>query len=460
MVECDNTKIWLDFGLSFSKFYDYYAEFLNPRKHNALGDFFEFDLLPKLMGLYREDFLKKLKLKAYLDYDGVFLSHAHSDHAACIAHLHKDIPIYCGFTTKLILEAMQTTGSGSFTDFVIYKENFVTRNSKAIPRYKRNIKCFRTGDEIQVNDLVAKPIHVDHSLPGSYGFIIYTPRGSVVYTGDFRLHGRKHLTQDFLDEVTKEKHLALICEGTRLGEKGKWEQESSENAVQEKVSKIISNTSGLVIVNFPSRDIDRLNTFYNAAKQNGRKLVIDLKQAYLLKLLEKDENLDAPSIKDKDIIIFAEKARFGLITEDIPFEEQLKDYFVWQRPFLEQKNCLHYQELKEMQEDIVFYCNFFDLPNLIDIRPVKGSCYIYSLCEPFNEEMILDFNKIRRWIDHFNLSLHIAHASGHCSKEDLVEVVKGVDTKMIFPIHTEMPLKFKEFVNNVTIPEKDKKIRL
>jgi hypothetical protein len=34
----------------------YFAEFVNPRICNGMGDLFEFGLLPRLKGLYRKDY--------------------------------------------------------------------------------------------------------------------------------------------------------------------------------------------------------------------------------------------------------------------------------------------------------------------------------------------------------------------------------------------------------------------
>ena len=51
-----DTKIWLDFGQSFTVGADYYVNWLQPR--GCLRDYFEFGLLPQVEGLYREDMLE------------------------------------------------------------------------------------------------------------------------------------------------------------------------------------------------------------------------------------------------------------------------------------------------------------------------------------------------------------------------------------------------------------------
>jgi ribonuclease J len=48
LVEDKDTKIFLDFGMQMGKANQYFAEFVNPRTCNSLGDLFEFGLLPKL----------------------------------------------------------------------------------------------------------------------------------------------------------------------------------------------------------------------------------------------------------------------------------------------------------------------------------------------------------------------------------------------------------------------------
>ena len=57
------TKIFLDFGMGFSRRGKYFEEFLNPRTANGIGDFLEMDLLPDIPHVYRSDLLNHLGRK-------------------------------------------------------------------------------------------------------------------------------------------------------------------------------------------------------------------------------------------------------------------------------------------------------------------------------------------------------------------------------------------------------------
>jgi hypothetical protein len=41
------------------------------------------------------------------------------------------------------------------------------------------------------------------------------------------------------------------------------------------------------------------------------------------------------------------------------------------------------------------FCTNFDLKELIDIKPVEGSVYIKSACEPFYAEMKMDWKRVK-----------------------------------------------------------------
>ena len=117
LLEYKNTRIFLDFGMSFNQTNKYLSEFLQPRKLNGIGDFIELGLLPVFKGIYRKDYLNHCGMKIHdkPSVDAIFISHAHADHSAFIHFLDKDIPIYCSKTSKLILQALEDTGSSGFS---------------------------------------------------------------------------------------------------------------------------------------------------------------------------------------------------------------------------------------------------------------------------------------------------------------------------------------------------------
>ena len=57
LLEDRDTKIFLDFGMSFARRDMYFEEFLNPRPANGIGDFLTLNLIPDISGIYREDAL-------------------------------------------------------------------------------------------------------------------------------------------------------------------------------------------------------------------------------------------------------------------------------------------------------------------------------------------------------------------------------------------------------------------
>ena len=51
LVEDKGTKIFMDFGMSFSEENQYFSEFLKARGSNTLTDLIELGILPKIKGL-------------------------------------------------------------------------------------------------------------------------------------------------------------------------------------------------------------------------------------------------------------------------------------------------------------------------------------------------------------------------------------------------------------------------
>ncbi|MDH5374263.1 MAG: MBL fold metallo-hydrolase [Candidatus Bathyarchaeota archaeon] len=407
LLQDKSTKIFLDFGMSFALKKQFYSPpFLSPRSKKSLQ---ELEILPKLEGVYIDEKTPEV--------DAVFLSHAHMDHSAYISFLNREIPVHCGETTKIILQALSEIRRADL-EFNVEGIKF---------------KSFRTGKTIATDGLEIDPIHVDHSVPGAYGFIIHTSNGAVVYTGDFRGHGTKpEMTSDFVEKAKEARPVAVITEATNMT----GASVSSEEEVKNKLNDIVKQTSGLVVADFAYADVDRLNSFYRTAKKNGRCLAISLKQAYMLNALREDKHLKIPNLNGESILIF---------------RKSKKTYRKWEKQIMEEyrDKIVDVFEVSKQQCKVVLAMSFYDLEELVEINPRPGSCYILSASEPFNEEMEIDFERLVNWLRHYGLPQYHVHVSGHIMPLHLKNILKEINADKIFPIHTENADLFAKFIDDL-----------
>jgi ribonuclease J len=194
-------------------------------------------------------------------------------------------------------------------------------------------------------------------------------------------------------------------------------------------------------------------SFLNASKKLGKKLATSLKQAYLLDELAKCGDSIAPKSDDEDLALYANRKSWGVIGDSNWCDKiRDEDYDSWERPYLDRAVC--YKDIRASQNDYLMFCSNFDLKELIDIKPVEGSVYIKSVCEPFDAEMEMDWERIMNWINHFGIAVNSTHVSGHASGPQLKEFVEQVNAKNVIPLHTENARAFENWSKNVTLLEK------
>ena len=288
------------------------------------------------------------------------------------------------------------------------------------------------------SNFIANGFLVHNSVPGAYGFIIHTSSGAIAYTGDLRLHGNNpQMTRDFINKAKEAEPIAMICEGTRIKEK---EDKTTEADVYARGKNLLSRSKSLSIIDFNFKDVDRFKTFFKIAKELDKKMVISFKHACYLDQYSTDSKLGVPHCcGDDNIQIFKPKVGTGTYDDgDYP------DGYI--------KCRLHHPNVvkaDELDKDCMIVLNFWYFNTLVDLKPEKGSIYMHSLSEPFDEEMEFSFERMMNWLDYFGMNFVQNHCSGHATGLDIKELIKEINPKVLFPIHTEFPGVFRKFgVNN------------
>lgn len=436
LLEDGDTKVFLDFGMSFGKRGRFFEEFLTPRTANGIGDFLATGLLPDIKGVYRDDLLKHLgRRPEEPEVDAVLLSHAHADHANYISFLHEKIPVYCGQTCRRILEAVDEQSQRSIEHEVCnFKRRPLLRCDYRKPPVERKFEIFSSGRKFRIGSLEVEPVHVDHSVPGAYGFIIHTSSGPVVYTGDMRLHGsHSEMTSEFVEKAAESKPVAMITEGTRIDVP---KTDECEAKVYSDSRKEVAGSGGLAIADFNFKDVDRFRTFYRIAQETGRKMVISFKHACYLERYHQDRDLEVPDSTGEGVFLLKPRMGTGTYDDgDYSSFRHIKDR-------LDYPNIVTAEDIRASPADYMVVLNFWYFNTLVDLKPER-SLYIHSLSEPFNEEMEISNERMRNWLDHFGLKFVQSHCSGHMCGADLKEVVRKVGAKVLFPVHTEHPGMFR-----------------
>ncbi len=261
----------------------------------------------------------------------------------------------------------------------------------------------------------------------------------VAYTGDFRLHGkREQKTREFVARAKEAS--VLVIEGTRVADAGPEDgSRITESSVLETCQVSVEEVSDLVIADFSARNFERLEAFKEIARQTGRELIVTAKDLYQLYALEMVDGVERwKGVRVYDEIVDHQKRK-------------------WEMEVVRQIAGNQYITPEEIRADpgrFILCFSFFDMNHLLDIKP-PGGIYIYSSCEPFNEEMEIDFRRLWEWLTYFKIQpcgftiqtnnegeiipmmdKHF-HASGHASGEDVQWAIDTVDPDILIPMHTE-----------------------
>ena len=443
-----DVKIFLDFGINIKNFNDNFERYEEP---SSVKELTKLGLLPNTEHLSIENLYTNYEASKSQEYndleanvDGILITHPHKDHFFGLSFINRNIPIYTGVFTKKIISAYYKCSKVS-----------ISNNYGGL-----EWKLFRTGDVLNIKGLKIIPVHVDHSIPAAYGFIIKTSKCNIVYTGDFRMHGPlSAMTQDFLQEITNkglDKIDILICEGTHI-HRGAIE---SENNVEKNLEQLfLENPFDFFLVKYDRLDWDRFRTFSLIAKKHGWKFVITEKDAYFYYLMNKDEiyeSMKNPSIIADDHILI-------LSSGNIRYRWQEK---IRQALYKEKKGFrfIKYNEIKELKSQFFFYITSLQKDVIKKINPNLKGAFISSSIDPYTEEYIDNNRTLTRYFRQLGIPSYRVHASGHAMPHHLINFINSVNPEYLIPVHTEYPHFFKTFFEKseieVIVPDKNDKFDL
>ena len=189
---------------------------------------------------------------------GFVITHGHEDHIGALPYILKDInvPVY---STKLTIALIENK----------LKEHNMLRTTKR--------KVVRHGQSINLGKFRVEFIKTNHSIADASALAIYSPAGTVVHTGDFKVdytpvYGDSIDLQRF-GEIGKKGVLALMCDSTNAIRPG---FTMSERTVGKTFDSIFAEhkNNRIIVATFAS-NVDRVQQIINTAYHYGRKVVVE-----------------------------------------------------------------------------------------------------------------------------------------------------------------------------------------
>ncbi|MEJ5300227.1 MAG: ribonuclease J [Thermodesulforhabdaceae bacterium] len=324
----------------------------------------------------------------------LIVTHGHEDHIGAIPFLLQEfpVPIYAtSFTLALIKEKLAEHNLLGRTSFhtIVPKEPF------------------------SIGPFIIEPFRVCHSIPDGVGFIISTPCGVIVHSGDFKIDHTPIDGRVFdigrLSLYSEQGVLLLLSDSTNVEREG---YAISEKEVGKTFQDIFQVAKGRIIIAVFASNIHRIQQIIYTARQFGRKILFHGKSIQTNVRLA--EELGYLNISPEDKIAL----------KDLPFMPDHRVVMITTGTQGEPMSALTRIA--------------FDDHKWIKLKP--GDTVVFSSkFIPGNERTIHNVinNLYRRGTNVIYESVEAIHASGHAHQEELKWLIGLVKPKFFVPIHGE-----------------------
>ena len=214
---------------------------------------------------------------------GFVITHGHEDHIGALPYVLKEInvPVYATRLTMGIIENK-------------LKEHNLIKGTKR--------KVVKFGQSINMGQFRVEYIKTNHSIVDAAALAIYSPAGTVVHTGDFKVDYTP-VFGDAIDltrfaEIGKKGVLALMCDSTNAERPGFTPSERTVGRTFDTLFEEHKNTR-IFVATFAS-NVDRVQQIINTAYKFGRKVVVEGRS--MVNIIETAINLGCISIPENTLI--------------------------------------------------------------------------------------------------------------------------------------------------------------
>ena len=346
---------------------------------------------------------------------GIIFTHGHYDHIGAIPYIIGKLgnpPLFATPLTKGIIEKRQE----DFTGLAPLKFKKITQEEK-FSLHPFKIQAFAQN----------------HNIPEGVGFLIETPAGNVMHTGDFKFDYTP--IADKPTDISKIAQSAskgvdvLMSDSTDADNEG---HSLSEKTIQENLEKIFEKVEGRIIVATFASLLSRIQELINLAEKFGKKILID---GYSMKSnVEIAINLGYIKVKNGTIISPKE-------IKKLPDKKILIICTGSQGEGNASLMKLSHREHK-----------------FLSIKKCD-SVILSSSIIPGNERAIQELKDLLSWqgAKIFHYQMIDIHASGHAYQEELKTMISVTKPKFFMPIHGShyMLEMHKELAMSLGIQEKN-----
>ncbi len=198
------------------------------------------------------DYLKENKDKI----KGIFVTHGHDSQMGAIPDILKEIPGIDIYGTSFTIEILKNE---------LLEENLSTECLKEITPHKK----------IDFGKISIFPVSLTHSVPGTVGYAINTPDGTIFYTGNFvfdqTMSGPYKTDIGKLAYIGKQGVLCLLSESLYADKRG---YTAPNNRITSIVRETLDMHEGRILFNIFQAQLYRIQELFNEIMHTDRNVVI------------------------------------------------------------------------------------------------------------------------------------------------------------------------------------------